>query len=118
MKEVRDGIDALFRVERATEEVQMLQLHAVRMTYWLNIQTDALLKTPGNNELTNKYIKIRLLQRLRMVRSMLGIKDHNYLVNEESKAGLISLQIRIQQHLSAVELVGQGQQTRSASEGG
>ena len=67
MKEVRDGIDASFRVERAAEEVQMLQLHAVRMIHWLNIQADALLKAPVINELTNKYIKIRLLQRLRMV---------------------------------------------------
>ena len=115
MKEVRDVIDASLHVERAAEEVQMLQLHAVHMIHWLNIQADALLKAPAINELTNKYIKIRLLQRLWMFRSMLGIKDHDNLVDEELKVGLISLEIRILQRLSAVELVGQGRQTPSES---
>ena len=85
------------------------------MIHWLNVQADAPLKAPDINELTNKFIKIRLLQRLRIVRSMLGINNHDNLVDEESKAGLISLKIRILHHLSAVELVGQGRQTRSAS---
>ena len=46
---------------------------------------------------------------------MLGINDHGNLVDEESKAGLITLEIRILLRLSAVELVGQGRQTQSAS---
>ena len=112
MKDVRDGIDASFRAKRAAEELQMLQLHAVRIIHWLNIQADALLKITSDSGLTDRYVKIRLLQRLRMVRSMLNIK-HHILVDEASKAGLISLEIRIMQHLSAVELVGQDQRSVS-----
>ena len=114
MKEVRDSIDASFHVERAAEEVKMLQLHAVCIIHWLNIQAATLLKAPVINELTNKNIKIRLLQRLQMVRLMRSIKDHSNLVDEESKAGSMTLEIRILQRLSAVELVGQGRQTQSA----
>ena len=112
MKDVRDGIDVSFRAKRAAEELQMLQLHAVRIIHWLNIQADALLKITSDSGLTDRYVKIRLLQRLRMVRSMLNIK-HHILVDEASKAGLISLEIRIMQHLSAVELVGQDQRSVS-----
>jgi hypothetical protein len=43
---------------------------------------------------------------------MLNIKNHN-LVDEASKAGLISLEIRILQRLSAVEQVGQDQRSVS-----
>lgn len=100
-KHVREGIDAMFRVDRAKEEQERMRLHAVRMALWLQHQSSMLLKllegmTGANDELPaiimSPYsFEILLLQRLRMIRSMVDAKTHQHLLPEELKDNLIGM---------------------------
>lgn len=87
--EVRNGIDAMFRVDRAQEEMVRLQLEVERMLHWLERQSSAILRRLSlkDSEIVPDDILPRrtlyglLLERLRMVQSFARIKPGTSLLN-------------------------------------
>jgi hypothetical protein len=84
---VREGIEAVCRLDRITEERAQLQLHSARMVSWLSWQLDILLHSTPDH-----LTKILILHRYRIILSLLSIKkpivtrtDQSLLWNLRSK---------------------------------
>jgi hypothetical protein len=73
---VREGIEAVFLLQRAKEEDHRLPLHCQRLTAWLNHQVPVLLRllTMGSM-VPSSALKPLLMHREKMIESLLKIRD-------------------------------------------
>lgn len=98
--DVREGILAMYRIQRAQEEIERLGLHAQRMGAWL-LRQSLLICTllenfndlmPEASYLSPSHLKAKLFSRLRMIQSMLKVKPNLNLLTEDLRNDLSGLE--------------------------
>lgn len=107
--DMREGFMAVYRVKRAKEEKEILKIHIQRFGAWLMNEGTVLYTlvmnavnpaAPGAPYIIQSLAKPKLLERLRMIRSMLrSIKGGLELMTEELRNDLLYLQEQVKQAL-------------------